>query len=39
MTICPCCGSKLVERIGAYGMFVGCSGYPNCRYKRPNWNK
>lgn len=30
--ICPKCGSKLVERSGKYGKFVGCSNYPKCRY-------
>lgn len=32
--ICPKCGSKLVKRKGKYGNFIGCSGYPNCNYKR-----
>ena len=30
--ICPRCGSKLVERNGRYGKFIGCSGYPKCKY-------
>jgi len=30
--ICPKCGSKLVQRTGKYGQFMGCSGYPKCRY-------
>jgi len=29
---CPQCGSRLVERIGKYGRFYGCSSYPNCKY-------
>lgn len=30
---CPECDSPLVERKGKWGkMFIGCSGYPNCRY-------
>ena len=30
---CPECGSSLVERKGKWGKtFVGCSGYPECRY-------
>jgi DNA topoisomerase I len=29
---CPECGSKLIERMGRYGMFVGCSGYPDCKF-------
>jgi len=32
---CPECGQKLVVRLGRYGRFVACSGYPNCRYSRP----
>lgn len=30
--ICPKCGKPLVERVGKYGKFKGCSGFPNCRY-------
>jgi DNA topoisomerase-1 len=30
---CPECGEhKLQERVGRYGPFIGCSGYPTCRY-------
>lgn len=30
---CPECGKGLVERKGKWGkMFIGCSGYPNCKY-------
>ncbi|MBN2101147.1 type I DNA topoisomerase [Candidatus Dojkabacteria bacterium] len=30
---CPECGSNLVERKGRWGKpFIGCSGYPKCRY-------
>jgi DNA topoisomerase I len=30
---CPECGEHLVERKGKWGkMFIGCSGYPKCRY-------
>ena len=31
---CPFCGKKLVERNGKWGKFLGCSGYPNCKYTR-----
>ena len=34
--ICPNCGSKLVERNGKYGKFIGCSNYPKCHYKQNN---
>ena len=32
--ICPRCGKKLVQRNGKNGQFIGCSGYPNCRFTR-----
>jgi DNA topoisomerase-1 len=31
---CPQCGESLVERKSKYGPFIGCSGYPTCRYIR-----
>ncbi|MDD5016307.1 MAG: topoisomerase DNA-binding C4 zinc finger domain-containing protein [Atribacterota bacterium] len=31
-TECPNCGSPLKERQGAYGRFLGCSNYPDCKY-------
>ena len=30
--LCPECGKSLVQRSGKYGPFVGCSGFPQCRY-------
>lgn len=30
--ICPECGKPLKERTGKYGPFLGCSGFPKCRY-------
>jgi DNA topoisomerase-1 len=29
---CPECGRQLQRRVGRFGPFVGCSGYPECRY-------
>jgi len=29
---CPECGKPLVIRQGEYGEFLGCSGYPKCRF-------
>jgi|SRR5690554_238759 len=29
---CPECGKQLVIRNGRYGEFIGCSGYPDCKY-------
>lgn len=31
---CPECGKQLLVRLGKYGKFVGCSGYPDCNYMR-----
>lgn len=32
--VCPNCGSKLIERNGRNGRFIGCSSFPKCRYTR-----
>jgi DNA topoisomerase-1 len=29
---CPECGKPLVQRWSKFGPFLGCSGYPDCRY-------
>jgi len=29
---CPECESDLIERMGRFGKFVGCSNYPKCKY-------
>ena len=29
---CPDCGKKLLKRSGRYGEFIGCSGFPKCRF-------
>ena len=29
---CPECGNDLLKRSGRYGDFVGCKGFPKCRY-------
>jgi DNA topoisomerase-1 len=31
---CPQCGNGLIIRLGKYGRFIGCSGYPECKYMR-----
>jgi DNA topoisomerase-1 len=33
--ICPQCGKPLVVRFSKIGKFLGCSGYPECRYTKP----
>ncbi|MBX7077399.1 MAG: DNA topoisomerase I [Methanobacteriaceae archaeon] len=30
--VCPDCGKELVKRSGRYGDFVGCKGFPKCRF-------
>lgn len=32
--LCPLCGNELLRRKGRYGEFMGCSGFPGCRYTR-----
>ncbi len=33
---CPSCGDgRLNLKLGRFGAFIGCSGYPECRYTRP----
>ncbi len=29
---CPECGRPLAKKVGRFGPFVGCSGYPECKY-------
>lgn len=32
--VCPDCGGQLKEKSGKFGLFIGCSNYPRCRYTR-----
>ncbi len=32
---CPECGKMLLEKMGKFGKFLACSGFPACRYTRP----
>jgi DNA topoisomerase-1 len=32
---CPECGKPLMKRWGRNGAFIGCNGYPECKYTRP----
>jgi DNA topoisomerase-1 len=32
---CPDCGKTLVFKLGKYGKFLSCSGYPECKYAKP----
>jgi DNA topoisomerase-1 len=29
---CPQCGKQLVQKIGKFGPFIACPGYPECKY-------
>ncbi|MBF0286116.1 MAG: type I DNA topoisomerase, partial [Magnetococcales bacterium] len=31
---CPECGKPMVIRLGRFGRFMACTGYPECKYKR-----
>lgn len=33
--LCPDCSKPLLIRLGRYGRFIGCSGWPECRYTAP----
>jgi len=38
--ICPDCGRNLVERRSKWGRaFIGCSGYPDCKYIKKSFKK
>ncbi len=32
---CPLCGKFLVSKIGRFGKFFACSGYPECKHTQP----
>ncbi len=34
--MCPECGEPMVFRVGKYGDFEACSGFPNCKYIKQN---
>lgn len=29
---CPDCGKDLIKRMGRFGEFIGCTGFPKCRF-------
>ena len=33
--VCPECGKPLLIRHGRFGKFIGCTGFPACRYTEP----
>jgi DNA topoisomerase-1 len=32
--MCPKCGHPLIYKYGQFGKFIGCSDFPNCRYRQ-----
>jgi DNA topoisomerase-1 len=32
--VCPKCGQPIVVKVGRYGKFLACSGYPECKYTK-----
>jgi DNA topoisomerase I len=32
---CPECGRPLIFKLGKFGKFLSCSGYPDCEYAKP----
>jgi DNA topoisomerase-1 len=37
--LCPECGGALVFKWGRYGRFIGCSNYPDCRFRKAHLEK
>ena len=35
LNFCPECGKAMVIKIGRYGKFMACSGYPECKFSKP----
>jgi len=36
---CPDCGKPLAKRRGRFGPFIGCTGYPDCKYIKKTHQK
>ncbi|GAF80884.1 unnamed protein product, partial [marine sediment metagenome] len=36
---CPECGKSLIVKLGKYGKFVSCTGFPDCKFARPYEDK
>lgn len=32
--VCPQCGNQLIKRMGRFGEFIGCRGFPKCRFTK-----
>ena len=37
--MCPDCGKPLAKRRGRFGPFIGCTGYPDCKYIKKTHQK
>ncbi len=37
--MCPDCGKPLARRRGRFGPFIGCTGYPDCKYVKKTVQK
>ena len=37
--VCPECGRPLAKRRGRFGPFIGCTGYPECKYIKKTQQK
>jgi len=33
--LCPKCGKQLMIKLGKFGKFLSCSGYPDCEFAKP----
>ncbi|MCC8181633.1 MAG: topoisomerase DNA-binding C4 zinc finger domain-containing protein, partial [Clostridiales bacterium] len=33
--VCDLCGKKMVVKMGRFGRFLGCSGFPECSFTKP----
>jgi DNA topoisomerase-1 len=33
--VCELCGRPMVKKLGRYGFFIACTGFPECRNTRP----
>jgi DNA topoisomerase-1 len=33
--VCEKCGKKMVKKLGKYGLFLACTGWPECRNAKP----
>jgi DNA topoisomerase-1 len=33
--VCELCGSKMMKKLGKFGFFLACSGFPQCRNAKP----